>query len=184
MFSDNGFDGFSIDNVTNAKITNNIASENGRHGINVCTGSDGVLISGNEIAANGFFRKDKLGNGITVQSNEDSSGLYITKNVVVTSNVISGSAKNGILLKQTESCFATSNKINATTSKNVCVAVKDTRTTLLELNSCEAGIKVEESGNLQFSYLVQESGNLRFDRPLQISFWPLYAFILCFEWIF
>jgi parallel beta-helix repeat protein len=36
--SDNNWDGFTIDKVSNGRITNNIAINNGRHGINIVTG--------------------------------------------------------------------------------------------------------------------------------------------------
>lgn len=152
--SDNAFDGFAIDKVYNAKIINNIAHQNGRHGINVCTGSENILVSGNNIKDNGFFHPfGLLGNGITVQSNKGLTGdkVYITKNVEVKFNVISGSAKDGIQFKLTESCSAISNEISVPATTKACVAVLNTFATLLQLNTCELGIPLNEFGNLQLT---------------------------------
>jgi nitrous oxidase accessory protein NosD len=110
-----------------------------------------VIVSGNTITDNGYFHSTGLlGNGITVQSTNGLIGdkLYITKNVVVTANVISGSAKDGIQFKLTESCSASSNIITAA-EKKTCVNVRNTSTTFLQFNSCDGGIPLKESGNVQ-----------------------------------
>lgn len=67
--ADNNWDGFAIDKVTNGTITNNIAKNNGRHGFNIITGSQYVLVANNIVQDNGFAYSNNLttkGNGITV----------------------------------------------------------------------------------------------------------------------
>lgn len=67
--ADNNWDGFAIDKVTNGTITNNVARNNGRHGFNIITGSQYVLVANNVAQDNGFaYSNDPTvrGNGITV----------------------------------------------------------------------------------------------------------------------
>jgi parallel beta-helix repeat protein len=59
--TDNNWDGFSFDHVTESSITNSVATSNGRHGIYVVTASTNIVVDGNYAAQNGYFKPGFVG---------------------------------------------------------------------------------------------------------------------------
>jgi parallel beta-helix repeat protein len=114
--------------VTNGTITNNIATGNGRHGINIVTGSDKIVVANNIVSSNGFNYNlaPSLGSGITVQSNMGIVGntLYVTEFVVVQNNTIMGNANFGILFDESVNSYSTQNKIYG---KGGCIGFSKTK---------------------------------------------------------
>lgn len=132
---DNNWDGFTINKVDGGTITNSVAYKNGRHGMNICTGSDNIVVENNTIYENGFFYNlnDSEGNGISVQSNTGLTGetSYISTNVVIRNNIIKDNAKYGINFKETLNCVADNNTI---TGNRRGIYLKYTTDTVIDNN--------------------------------------------------
>lgn len=92
---DNGLDGFTIDYCSNVTLVDCEAYGNGRHGVNVVTGSSGVLIDNINAHDNGAT-------GITVQTgNYETRDL--TENVTITGGSVTANRGDGIVVRQAES---------------------------------------------------------------------------------
>lgn len=170
-FSNNNWDGFAIDKVRNGIISNNIARNNGRHGINVITGSENVLVINNVCEDNGYeynLNPETQGNGITVQSNIGLTGdtTYITKQITIKENTIRNNSKYAIYFSKIENCtaegntaslnfkeiyfkdssdsFAINNVITAT-NDNYCLINSNSTNIVFENNTCNEAVPVPNS---------------------------------------
>lgn len=92
---DNDWDGITIDKSRDVIVKNNIVINNGRHGINIVTGSYNVQVFGNDLSNNGkTFLNIGKGCGIMAQNNQ----LYDIFNLDIHNNIIKDSAYGGICL--------------------------------------------------------------------------------------
>jgi parallel beta-helix repeat protein len=127
---DNGWDGYTIDQTTNAVLRNNVARNNGRHGINIVTGSNNVLIENNIIDNNGYFYyTGALGCGIAYQNN----GNFGTTAIVAQYNTVTGSATSSICVRNTNDTKFIWNYI---TGVSTCIKYTNSSVIYLESNSC------------------------------------------------
>lgn len=127
---DNGWDGITIDKTINTVIRNNIIYNNGRHGINVCTGSKNTTIENNTLIDNGFFYyKSTKGCGIVFQNNE----FYNTSYGSVKNNRILNSATSSICIRDTDHTEFVRNFINGTSN---CMRFQNSSYILLNSNIC------------------------------------------------
>ncbi|MBE9227385.1 right-handed parallel beta-helix repeat-containing protein [Phormidium sp. LEGE 05292] len=86
----NDVDGITIDDCQNSTITNNISDSNGRHGINIVTGSHFNTISNNVVTNNGY-------RGIVVQSGSDKTTTSDDNTLV--SNTVKFNKVDGIYVE-------------------------------------------------------------------------------------
>lgn len=127
---DNGWDGYTIDQTLNVVIENSIARNNGRHGINIVTGSKHITITNNVVDGNGFFYySGTLGCGITYQNN----GFFGTSNITARQNTVTNSATSSICVRDTDNTQFIQNIINGTSN---CIYYTDSAYTYLESNTC------------------------------------------------
>jgi parallel beta-helix repeat protein len=114
----NGWDGFTIDKCVNSVVANNKAIGNGRHGINIVTGSKFGDIHDNYIKNNGFnYKNTAVGCGIMVQNNQG----YSTSDHNIHNNQIINSYKGGMCLTDVFNIQIDNNEI---TDTSVCLRVK------------------------------------------------------------
>ena len=121
---DNGWDGFTLDKLKNSVFTHNLAQHNGRHGINIVTGTRRLIVSHNQVIGNGNFyvpefEKD-LGCGIEITKEDygDGCGIkvqnnqgYRTSEITITNNFIEASDKEGICLNNVHSVIVSNNQV-------------------------------------------------------------------------
>lgn len=88
----NGLDGFTLDQTLHISLLNSVAIGNGRHGVNVVTGSRNVVIKNNNFVNNG--EASKVGCGIVLQNNKELSTSYAT----ISYNQVRNSPRAGICL--------------------------------------------------------------------------------------
>lgn len=115
IFRDNEWDGIAIDKTNDVVLTGNIIENNGRHGINIGTGSYNIIIDGNQIHDNGFFYYGKYdenknnilaqGCGIKAQNNEK----WGTNNIIVSNNIISNSNFSNICFNSVDNAIISDN---------------------------------------------------------------------------
>lgn len=98
----NGLDGFVADFIVNGVYANNIAYDNDRHGFNICTSSQDVVITGNQSYDNGAC-------GIVVQ--RGSENIAWVTGTTITNNLIHDNAKDGILVKISNNTTISGNSI-------------------------------------------------------------------------
>lgn len=97
----NSWDGFVADFVVNAVYENNVAYANDRHGFNVVTHSNNVLLENN-------ISYDNAQQGIVLQRGSGSTSIdgwqdMLNHDILVLNNTVYDNGQNGILLKQVES---------------------------------------------------------------------------------
>jgi hypothetical protein len=128
--NNNDWDGFTLDQTNGITFVNNQAINNGRHGVNVVTGSRNVVISGIKTTHNGYYYYTGSGGcGITVQNNMN----YGTNNVVIQNSILSGDQKGGICtdgvynikmisnkIYTPDACFKLTSSHGITVTKNYC----------------------------------------------------------------
>jgi parallel beta-helix repeat protein len=85
-----GLDGMALDRQVNAVITNFIAFDNDRHGLNIVTGSWNVTVTGLQSYNNGST-------GLTVQ--RGSEDIPWPGSVVIEDSEITGNANEGVVIK-------------------------------------------------------------------------------------
>ncbi len=88
MASEVGKDGITFDGVTDGAITETISRYNGRHGINVVSGSENIVLTGNVVSEN-------AGTCLSIQYRQPRS-------IVVTGNVLEAGAEGGINVSANE----------------------------------------------------------------------------------
>lgn len=138
---DNGWDGITIDKTLNVQIENNIVHSNGRHGINIVTGSKYVNITNNNVYNNGFYYyTGSKGCGIMLQNN----GLFGTSFINVASNIVSFSSNanvctNGILDVKAE--------FNLLDGNSTCMKFAGTNNVRINSNNCLQRKRITISGN-------------------------------------
>ncbi len=86
----NGLDGFVADFLIDAEFRNNVSYANDRHGFNIVTSSNDILLADNVAYDNGST-------GIVVQ--RGSEDIPSPENVLITGGEIYGNAREGILIK-------------------------------------------------------------------------------------
>jgi hypothetical protein len=125
----NNWDGFTIDQSINVYINNSIARHNGRHGFNIVTGSNNVILLNNRAADNGwYYYNGDSGCGYIVQNNDNHG----TRDIVLKNNRNKNSKKAGICLKDVNNIYVINNNINSET----CMEFKQLTITLISLNQC------------------------------------------------
>jgi parallel beta-helix repeat protein len=102
----NGWDGITLDKLHDTIVTDNVVRNNGRHGINIVTGSRRLVVSRNVVINNGFFY-DNGGCGIVVQNNQN----YTTRDITLSNNIIRNTKKDGICAKSTTNLIISGNNI-------------------------------------------------------------------------
>lgn len=88
----NGVDGFVLDYCSNVQLINDAAYANGRHGINVVTGSSNVAIINANLHDNG-------GSGVVVQTGDNEIRGF-TNNVTISGGTVANNGKIGIDIHQ------------------------------------------------------------------------------------
>lgn len=106
---DNDWDGLTIDKTRFGKIFNNKIYNNGRHGINIVTGSYDIEVYDNELTNNGhyFLGTQKKGCGIMGQNNQ----LYDVYDLNIHHNQISNSNYGGVCLNSVTNSIISNNNI-------------------------------------------------------------------------
>ncbi|AYV80991.1 MAG: hypothetical protein Harvfovirus12_27 [Harvfovirus sp.] len=114
----NGWDGFTLDQTFNIVAENNLASNNGRHGYNVVTGSGHALIQNNIAIDNGYYYvpPPAKGCGITVQNNFQ----FGTKDVHIIGNTLINNNFAGICLNNVSNIIIEDNEI---TESCICYSI-------------------------------------------------------------
>ena len=87
---DNGLDGFVADFVIDGVYSNNLAYDNDRHGFNIVTTSNDLLLSNNVARDNG-------GAGIVVQ--RGSENIPSPENIVIEGGELYGNGREGVLIQ-------------------------------------------------------------------------------------
>jgi parallel beta-helix repeat protein len=119
IVTDNGWDGITIDKTEYATVAYNTVLRNGRHGINIVTGTKFASVHDNDIQDNGHnFNGMKNGCGIMIQNNQG----FDTRDAFVQNNYISNATRAGICLTDVENIDIITNNIQKT---NICLRVKD-----------------------------------------------------------
>jgi len=151
----NGWDGFTIDQIVKGTIANNVAKGNGRHGFNVVTGTKNLVIRSNRAENNGFGKGEKAGNGCGYCIND--SDMLNTRDVDVLNNVAVNSNKAGICVLGAVNVRITGNTF---TKANYCLHVVQARTknVVFSSNKCSTS-KGVFIGNGASSGQVKLSGN-------------------------
>lgn len=127
----NDWDGFTIDQTDGAILRSNLATNNGRHGFNVVTGSRNVLIERCKTNNNGYYYFEKTkGCGVTIQNNLN----FGTRNVVLKNNVLTNDAKASICLRNVKHITITENQLNHGAKQ--CVTNKGSLRVKLDNNVC------------------------------------------------
>lgn len=106
----NSWDGFIGDFVTNAVYENNVAYANDRHGFNIVTHSNNVVVRNN-------VSHDNAETGIIVQRGAGSKSIegwaeMLNHHVLVENNHVYGNGTHGVVLKQAELCQVLNNDIH------------------------------------------------------------------------
>lgn len=95
----NGVDGFVADNIINGIYRDNLAYENDRHGLNVTTSSNGILLEDNEAYSNG-------GAGVIVQRGDifpdGQNDIDWPMNVEIRGGALYDNGREGIFLKMAD----------------------------------------------------------------------------------
>lgn len=94
----NGLDGFVADNIIDGVYKNNVAYGNDRHGFNVVTSSNDILLQGNVAHDNG-------GSGVVVQ--RGSSNIPSPTNIKIEGGESYGNAKDGVLIRMSDNVLVT-----------------------------------------------------------------------------
>lgn len=105
----NSWDGFIADFVVNGVYENNVAYSNDRHGFNVVTHSNNVVLTGN-------VAYDNAEQGIVLQRGAGSTTIpgwedMLNHDILVINNTVYNNGDNGILLKQVMNNQIIGNKI-------------------------------------------------------------------------
>lgn len=105
---DNDWDGITIDKSRDVIVRNNIVENNGRHGINIVTGSYDVEVYGNTLTNNGhYFLNRGKGCGIMGQNNQ----LYDVHQLNIHDNTIDDSHYGGVCLNSVTNSIIKDNEI-------------------------------------------------------------------------
>jgi parallel beta-helix repeat protein len=158
IIENNDWDGITLDKLRDTLVSNNIVIDNGRHGINIVTGSRRLIVSNNIIKNNGFMYPQP-GCGIMAQNNDD----FLTKDLTITGNMIENSANDGICINSVLGSIISSNNI---LSARYCIKLsrtegltKGSHENIISGNICtaEKGILLEHNSkyNLITSNLIK-----------------------------
>jgi hypothetical protein len=165
--TNNGWDGMTIDKTLNTRITNSRCEGNGRHGINLVTGTKYTVIENNVIINNGWnYKNTVVGNGITVQDNES----FGTGHSTIRNNLISLSGSRGIRIDT--NCHDDFIQGNVIDGDNDCIYAKESINLRIDRNNCvndrkikldisAEGILITNSGRIQ----LPDGTNLRGQYP-------------------
>lgn len=141
--TNNGWDGYAIDQTMYVYIINSLASNNGRHGFNVVTGSKYLEIINNTANDNGFDLtvSNSGGCGFTIQNNF----LYGTSDTTFTNNLASYNKRSGFCLNDVYNINITNNLIegycsceNMTSASCICFNIINVTSTSISENVCES----------------------------------------------
>lgn len=99
----NGLDGFVADHIVDGVYKDNVAYGNDRHGFNIVTTSNDMLLTGNIAHDNGS-------SGFTVQ--RGSFNIASPGNIVITGGESYGNVNDGILLRMSDNILVTSVNIH------------------------------------------------------------------------
>lgn len=115
----NGFDGITIDKTEGTLVAGNTVVNNGRHGINVVTGSKNTNVISNIVINNGwsYLGSRGIGCGVMYQNNQG----FDTRDGFVSSNLLRNSSRAGICLTDVENIRISTNTIENTA---LCMRVK------------------------------------------------------------
>jgi nitrous oxidase accessory protein NosD len=160
IVENNNWDGITLDKLRDTIISNNIVAHNGRHGINIVTGSRRLVVSNNIVKNNGFTYSNK-GCGIMAQNNDN----FMTKDLTITNNMIENSGNDGICINSIKGSIISSNNIM---SARYCIKLsrtsgvsKGSSENIISGNICSAqkGIILEQksSHNLVTSNAIKLS---------------------------
>lgn len=140
LVENNGWDGITIDKTKNVIIKNNIVRSNGRHGVNIVTGSKTITIDSNDILGNGFFYyTGSSGCGVMLQNND----FFGTSDITVSMNNIQGSKNSGVCINDVDYTTIFDNMINGTAS---CMKYTNSDYSVIDSNTCTAGKKITVTG--------------------------------------
>jgi parallel beta-helix repeat protein len=157
--NDNNWDGFTLDQTDTITFTNNVATNNGRHGVNVVTGSFNVLISGVKTNHNGYYDPHNgTGCGVMVQNNM----LFGTNNAIVEKSTLINDKKGGIC---TDDVYNIKMNTNTITNPEKCIVLKDSRQITITNNYCTSTKKVFIS-NVNSNTITESSNTLSWVNPI------------------
>jgi len=136
----NDWDGITLDKTLNIFCFNNIVMNNGRHGINVVTGSKNVRVYNNKIYNNGYAYKtynkfSQFGCGVMAQNNQN----YGVNDVYVYDNYIDNSFTGGICFNSVTQSFIYNNIVH---NSKYCVSLS------IQSDNVEGSKEIEIYDNL------------------------------------
>ncbi|CAH6420929.1 Hypothetical protein KVN_LOCUS75, partial [uncultured virus] len=146
--TNNGWDGFAIDQTNNVIISDCIAENNGRHGFNIMSGSKTVILMNNIANNNGFADKtfnNANGCGFTIQNNF----LLGTGDVILDGNNAKDNLKTGICLSDVYNIKIINNNIEGTCT--CLVSNNKTCTCLNFINEYSVIVKNNTCSTYKFS---------------------------------
>ncbi len=157
LVEQNAWDGITIDKTLNTLIENNIVQNNGRHGINVVTGSKVVVIQNNNIINNGwYYYTGSSGCGIMLQNNE----LFGTTNIDVLSNNVQLSKNNGICVNDVDNTKFVTNTVTGASS---CMRFTSSDYVYIESNTCSPTKRINVGGTyIRDTYTIINQTNVVF----------------------
>ncbi|MEB3356357.1 MAG: right-handed parallel beta-helix repeat-containing protein [Synechococcales bacterium] len=119
IVENSGLDGITLDKVLNATISNNLSINNDRHGFNLVTEAENLILLNNKSVGNG-------GNGITLQTgsrkidilgneivSNEGNGIYIPEegDNVLDNNIVLSSGKYGLGIRRSSGNTITNNLV-------------------------------------------------------------------------
>ena len=115
----NGYDGITIDKTDGTLVAGNTIVNNGRHGINVVTGSKNTNVISNILINNGwnYLGAKGVGCGVMYQNNQG----FDTRYGLVSSNFLRNSSRAALCLTDVENIKISTNTIDNTP---LCMRVK------------------------------------------------------------
>lgn len=132
--TENGIDGFTLDQTMGISLLNSTSWANTRHGTNLVTGLRTGLVKGNIAYDNGLYIMN--GCGYTAQNNMD---IYITKNILFHGNIATNNYKAGFCLNDVSGVVIEHSVISGTPSPSTyCFQVTDTTgVNVIADNTCQ-----------------------------------------------
>jgi hypothetical protein len=128
--TNNEWDGFTLDQTYNIYLSNNTSTDNGRHGYNVVTGSQNVIIENNRAFNNGYYDPHGgSGCGFMVQNNMN----YGTGNAIFTNNYVEGALKSGFCANGVFNITMTQNTV---VNSTLCGLINSTKSSSFTNNNC------------------------------------------------
>lgn len=133
--NDNDWDGFTLDQTSYINVSNCTAYNNGRHGFNIVTGSDHVVLTNITSENNGYYYyTGTSGCGVVFQNNMQ----FGTNTVRVERSKMKGDKKGGVCVNDV---FVVDIVDNVITTPNKCIELTSAKDVLITGNTCTTPTK-------------------------------------------